>query len=253
MKRGQPKAKNEKGARDVGKIIKVSDTKVRVEFEGGEVFPIEVSETTVPKILIDVLRNKKVGVSLPVDVTLDSTNTKILFVKPLTGTFDLKFIKFYAKENTPPVIETHTKGNNTYGSFSAVLEVQNITGGKSTNWRGARFNVMFFDSFGQDEDGNLLVESKGEASDFLNDFMDAIGVGNHTIPYSENPLPEIEKIALEESRIFSGDIRRVVSKKGERFANVVYFHTYSLDVEDDGDEYKDEKVAEEVNNELLAD
>jgi hypothetical protein len=224
------KVSNEKGVRGVGALVKLDGNKVRIDFENGEPAHIVVSQETIPQILLDVIEKLPVNAKTGVDATLDITGTKILFAKPLNGTFDLKFIKFWAKEGENPVMETKDgKKGTTYRQFSAVLEVQKITGSKSELWKGARFTVFFFDKFDKNEDGNLTVQTGSESADFLNDFMDVIGAGKHQIKASENPLPEIEKIALAEDITFSGDVRRTVSKKsGELYANVVSFNTYNM-------------------------
>lgn len=251
MKRGKDTS-NEKGKRGVGNLIKLDEQKLRIDFEDGDKTPITISVETVPEILLNVLKkmpnNSKVGV----EVTLDISGEKILFVKPLVGTFDLKFVKFYAPEGSLPAPETKMgKGNKPYKQFSAVLEVQNITGKKSDMWKGVRYNVMFFDNFGKDEDGNLLVLAKGDNSDFLNDFMDASGAGFHEIPFSENPLPEIEKIILMEDKVISADVRKTVSKDLKSYANIVTFNTYDLagDFEEVGftEEVKPEEPKEEIH------
>lgn len=227
MKRGKPES-TAKGKRGVGSLVKLAGDKVRMDFEDGTEIGVVISEETVPEILRKVLAKAPDNAKINVDITFDEAQTKIMFVKPLTGTYDFKFIKFWAAEGAKPTIEIKEgKGKKPYGQFSASLEIQKKTGSKFDLWNGCRFSVFFFDSFGKDEDGNLLVLSKGESSDFLNDFMDVIGAGSQTIPYSENPLPAIEEIALAEGRIFSCDVRKTVSKKdGQSYANVVMFNTY---------------------------
>jgi hypothetical protein len=66
-----------------------------------------------------------------------------------------------------------------------------------------------YPNFGKDEDGNLAVSGSGSGSDNLFDFLNATGVSGHVLPYSENPLPAIEKIAQEEGKTF-----KVVVNKG---------------------------------------
>ena len=227
MERGK-KTSYEKGKHDVGNLVKLDATKCRVDFEDGSSANITISTETVPEILLKVLEkmpnNSKVGV----DLTLDTTEKQILWVKPLVGTFDFKLVKFYAPEGSLPVIITKLGADGKpYGQFSAVVEVQKVTGSKGELWLGCRYNVQFYNKFMKNEDGNLVVAPTGASADFLNDFMDVTGAGEHKIPYSENPLPEIEKIALQENRTFSADVRKVVTKKGERYANVVMFNTYT--------------------------
>lgn len=245
MKRAKPES-TAKGKRGVGSLVKLAGNKVRMDFEDETQIGIEVSEETVPEILRKVLAKMPDNAKISVDITFDEPQTKILFVKPLTGTYDFKFIKFWATEGQKPAIEQKKgKGNKPYGQFSASLEIQKKTGSNSDNWHGVRFSVFFFDSFGKDEDGNLLVLSKGDNSDFLSDFMDVIGLGNATIPYSENPLPAIEELAIAEGRIFSADVRKTVSKDGQSYSNVVMFNTY---VDDDFEEVYPELTEQQKDN-----
>jgi len=224
MLRGKPQS-NEKGQRGVGSLVKLSANKVRMDFDAAEPVGLEVSETTIPEILLKVINKMPDNAKVSIECTLDITGTKIMFARPLVGTFDFKLIKFYAPEGQQPVMETKVgKGGKAYRQFSAIVEILRKTGAKSDLWKGARYNIFFFDSFGKNEKGDLLVLSKGEASDFLSDFLDATGVGTHTIPYSENPLPAIERIALEEEVVFSASVKGVVNKKGETYANVVMFN-----------------------------
>lgn len=229
-----------KGFRGTGSLVKLSSTRCRVDFETGEQKPIEISETSVPEILNTVLEKMPDNAKVNVEVTLDDTETKIMFVRPLTGTFDFKFVKFYAPRDQPPVIEVKKgKGNSTYGLFSAVLEVQKKSGAANELWKGARYNVFFFDKFAKTDDGKLAVYADGtDNANLLNDFLDVIGVGSQDIEYSTNPLPQIEKLALQLDKVFSADVRKTVAKDGSAYANITMFHT-SL-----GDEFDFDKVEE---------
>lgn len=257
MRRGKPES-TDKGKHGVGSLVRLSPTKARIDFDDKTQSPIEVSDETFPEILLNVFNKMPENAMISVDITLDTSGTRVMFARPLMGTFDFKFKKFYAPKDQKPAIEIKTgKGDKAYGQFSAVLEVQKKTGAKNNLWKGAQYSVFFFDAFGKDEDGNLLVLSKGDNSDFLSDFLDAVGVGSQNIPYSENPLPTIEELALAEARIFSGDVRKVTNK-GKSYANVVMLNTFmgteEFDLSDDypeTDETDGLSEAQKANVEII--
>jgi hypothetical protein len=196
MKRVESKSDyEEKGERGLAMAVKLPGNKLRMDFESGKTFHIEVSKETLPENFPwdKMSDNKKKHVS----ATMNEKGDKVLFINPASGTFKMKLQKFVAKEGQEPVAETKPgKKGKDYKQFAVLLEI--VEG----SWKGTVYWKPFYPNFAPDEDGNLAVSGQGSGSDALYDFLQATGVGNHLIKYSDNPLPEIQRIALQEGKVF---------------------------------------------------
>ena len=204
----------EKGRRGVADIVRLSADNMRIDFseneelkQPAESFNVVVSfgeDGTVPDYF--PFKKMKDGQRIDASVTMNADGSKILFAVPANGYFEVKFDQFVVTtKDAPPVIETKKGKKNTYGQFACLFE---INGGdwqglkiKDGVWAGARYWFRLYDNF-TNVDGFLAVRGSGSGSDNLSDFLDATVGGGETIPYSENPLPEIQKLAQEENRRF---------------------------------------------------
>ena len=210
----------EKGEMGLASFTKLDETRARIDFEeSGKSYNIAVSlgteETnTVPPYF--PFKAMKPNGSLKVRVTLNKENNKVLFVSPASGELKVKFVKFASPEGVPPVPEEKMgKGNKPYRCFGTILEVS------EGRWKGCQLYSRLYANFGKDpEDGMLAVSGSGKGSDNLQDFLDATGVNYTSIPFSENPLPEIQEQALENARelsvmIVNGWIENFLSGLGD--------------------------------------
>lgn len=218
------RVKNEgiaKGRRGVAELIRISESKARIDFPATEKepaasFQIDVSfgeEGTIP----DYVPFKKIKdkSKFPLSATMDEAGKRILYAVPANGYFEAEFDKFVAKKDETPCPETKksTKGNKTYRDFAAMIKV---TGGdwqglkiKEGCWLGAQYYYRMYDNFADDGNGFLAVKGSGSGSDSLCDFLDAtIGGATSQIEFSENPLPEIEKIAQDVKNTFNINVAK---------------------------------------------
>lgn len=200
-----------KGRRGLAELVRLNEGMIRIDFEKtekleAESFNLKVSygeDGTVPEYV--PVKKMRDGAKIRVSATMNEDGTALLFAVPASGEFDAKLDKFNATDGNEPVAETKPgkKSGTSYKIFSVLIE---ITSGV---WKGAKYFYSMYPNFGKDEGGMLAVAGSGSGSDALYDFMEATGVVEHEIPFSENPLPEIQKIALEENRQF-----RIIVAKG---------------------------------------
>jgi hypothetical protein len=217
-------SKFDKGRRGIAEIVRLNETMVRVDFDATDVLPAESfnvnvsygEDGTVPDYI--PLKKIKDGSKFPASVTMNKAGTAILFAVPSSGFFEVKFDSFLAPEGQEPVIETKEGKlgkdgkKRTYGKFACLLE---ITGGtwqgltiKKGVWAGAKYWFGLYDNFTQGVEGGLAVGGAGTGSDNLNDFLDAVVAGGSSIQYTENPLPEIQKLAKELDSRFNVNVHK---------------------------------------------
>jgi len=195
----------EKGRRGLADVTKLNDTMLRVDFEAtekekAESFSVKVTEDSIPEYF--PFKNMKVNGKTKVSATMNDKGDKILFANPANGEFEGHFNKMPCPEGQQPAPETKPgKKGKDYKQFAVLIEVDAMVGTKAL-WKGCNYWKPFYPNFGKDEDGNLAVAGQGSGSDALYDLLEATGVNEHTIPFSENPLPEIQTIAQAENRKF---------------------------------------------------
>lgn len=196
----------EKGRRGLANVVKLSETTLRVDFEAterekAESFNVKITgEDTLPEYF-PFKRMKANGV-VKVSATMNKEGDKILFANPANGEFEGHFNKIPCPEGQEPAPETKPgKKGKPYKQFAVLIEVDNQVGTKDL-WKGCNYWVPFYPNFGPDADGNLAVAGTGSGSDALYDLMEATGVGDNVIEYSENPLPDIQRVAQAEKRSF---------------------------------------------------
>lgn len=209
----------EKGRRGVAKLVRLSATRARLDFEKVEAnkkypeqpavsYNLDVSfgeDGTIPDYVPFKLLKDNQALSL--SATVDSEGNKIMYAVPASGYFEARFDQFVSdSKDAPPTMKTHTGTKNSYRTFGALLE---ITGGqwnglniKDGIWKGAKYWYGLYDHFAPNADGGLAVKGSGDGSNNLADFLDATVGGGEQIPFSENPLPELQKVAQAEDRRF---------------------------------------------------
>lgn len=218
-------SKFKKGRRGLAELVRLNAEMVRIDFEKTEKedaqsFNLKVSygeDGTIPEYV--PVKKMKDGAKIRVSATMNEGGDALLFAVPASGEFDAKLDKFNAPEGQEPVAETKPgrKAGTSYKTFGVLIE---ITSGV---WKGAKYYYSLYPNFAADEDGNLAVSGTGSGSDALFDFMEATGVAEQTFPFSENPLPAIQRLAKELDRQFriivaKGWIDRIVAPLNEEDA-----------------------------------
>lgn len=208
------------GRTGVGVLVKLSETNARMDFEKVEAnknkpekpavsFEIKVTHgenASIPDYI--PFKKMKPNQKISIHATMDEAGTKILYAKPASGYFEVRFNKFVGEEGQAPVMTTKQgKNNKSYRTFACLFE---ITGGQWNNiaiqdgvWKGANYYYQMYDNFAPGVDNTLAVKGSGDGSTNLADFLDAVVAGGEQIQFSENPLPAIQELAHQlDSRFF---------------------------------------------------
>lgn len=189
----------EKGRQGIANLVMLEGNLVRIDFEAGGV-SVNLKKDDLPEYCPFLA-----GQSPKVVITLNKKEDKVLFVSPAQGEFSAKFSKFSGKEGEAPVATSRPgKKGKPYMAFNSIIE---LIGNK--RWDGATYAAMMYPNFGADEDGNLTVAGSGSGSDMLDDFLTSIGIKDGDIKASENPLPDIQRVAQNLGKTF-----RVIISRG---------------------------------------
>lgn len=188
----------EKGTASLGTMVMMDGDNVRFDLESG--VTISLKKDDLPKNV-----KFKPGRSAKVSVTPNKTNTKVIYVNPASGDYEFRFTKFAGAEDTPP---TPKEKEGKYGTYSETYALMEITDGV---WKGSVFPLkLSMKWLSADEDGNLEVIGDKDYAQRWRDFFDVTGVSAHPemLRYSENPLPDIQRIAQEADTKFKGVVVR---------------------------------------------
>ena len=110
-----------------------------------------------------------------------------------------KFSSFTTGEDDIPVpIEKEGK----FGSYLACVALLTLGG----EYKGMVQPMFLYYKFAEYE-GNLVVKGTGRSSDMLQSFLEATGVWDQDIPFSDNVLPTLQKMILVESKAFGITIK----------------------------------------------
>lgn len=204
----------EYGTSGDAKMVKLDDTRARFDFSDetkkpvtlkvvqGDVFE-EGSDATLPSYV--PFKSMQPNKYLSVRVTFAKDDQKVLFINPLSGEQQVKFLKFQAPEGSEPTwTEKEGKGKNKDGSKKTYREAYPFFEIVDGRWKGCTIRGRIFDNFGLwEEDGLTTVYGTGTGSENLRDFCECVGFEYWSTPFSENHLPEIQKVALENNKKFS--------------------------------------------------
>lgn len=190
-----PQEKKTKGEFGIAKVTMVNGN-VKVEMKSTD------SVYTIKKEDVPEYFPYKDKAVLMAHVTMTQDGQQMLYATPARGDYAAKFICI-GKEGEPPVARTNQYGQ----SFGVIVEIKNNA------WAGARaikwFNLQEYKEgystycvFGKDENGNVKIDGWGKPYEELTEFVTATGLENVDIPYSENPLPAIQKAILEIGKDF---------------------------------------------------
>ena len=132
-------------------------------------------------------------------VTLTAEGDKVLGLRPINAMCKGKFSHFVAGEDEIPVpIEREGK----YGNYLSFISLLNL-GGDYKGMVQPMFLIYKFANY----DGSLVIKGTGRASDMLQSFLEATGVWDQDIPFSDNVLPDLQKMILAESKVFGLTIK----------------------------------------------
>ncbi len=195
----------EYGTSGEANLVKLDDKRARIDFAEGKKVELQVVQgnvfedetTTLPEYV--PFKAMAVNKSIPVRLSMEEGDKRVLFINPLAGEFKVKFVRFQAPEGSEPVwVEKQGKGKRPYREANPFVEV---TEGR---WKGLTIRGRLFDNFGEwKEDGLTTIYGEGTGSENLRDFCSCVGFNYWEVPFSENHLPEIQKIALEKENEFS--------------------------------------------------
>lgn len=218
--------------------IKVTDTKVLVTFEDKPDQKFKLDRDECPD-------NLKSG---DYYVNLNADGDELVGVRPIMGMFRCKFKNMFVPEGEDiPQPQFHEGGPRTskdgrkwnaddYYSYMPMME---IVEGDYKGWQiPVYLNYLFVD----DGDGHIMIKGGGKKADMNVSFLDATGVLEKEIKFSENVLPRLQKEILKEARIFL-----VYLKEG----NVDAFATLpeeEPDVDEDEDLTQDDDEDEPVKS-----
>lgn len=238
--------KLEYGKSGIAKMVKLDANRARFDFEDGTQVSFVVvqgniwedEKATLPEYfpwekMTSFDKNPRAVVN--VRVSFEKGDKKVLFVNPSSGELKVKFDRFQAPEDSAPTWqEKEGKGKRPYREANPFFEV--VAG----LWKGCIIRGRLFDHFGLwKEDGNTTVYGEGTGSQNLRDFCDAVGFDYSNTPYSENLLPEIQKVAKELGNEFT-----IVLNNG-------YISTYVPSMQDDAFTDEADTVSNPEVNDLL--
>lgn len=187
-------------------LYKVSDTKARIEFDGGKDIDLEVVQgnifenekatlpTHVPFKLMKPQNDG--GKPINVKVSMEEGDKRVLFIHPLSGTYKAKFIGFSANPKDEHV-PAWTEKENKWNKIQRIANPYIVLTDKKQRWEGCSIRCRLIDKFGKDpDDGNTTIweEEKGTYWKQLEDFCNAIGFEYWNEPYTENNLPKIQEV-----------------------------------------------------------
>lgn len=204
----------EYGKRGLAKCVKLDANRARFDFEDGATVTLNVVQGNVFENAAATLPDNipfkamKDNSFLNVRVSFEKGDKKVLFINPASGELKVKFVKFQAPEGSEPVWEEKegTYVDKQTGKKKTFREANPFVQVVEGRWTGTVIRGRLFDNFGKDdEDGNTTIffGKKGTSSQNLSDFCDCVGFEYWNEPYTENNLPTIQRVALENDNVFS--------------------------------------------------
>ena len=132
-------------------------------------------------------------------VTLLAEGDGVMGLRPINAMCKGKFSHFVANEDDVPVpIEKEGK----YGPYLAFIALLNLGG----EYKGMVQPFFLYYKFSE-YDGNLVIKGSGRSTDMLQSFLEACGVWDQDIPFSDNVLPTLQKMILVENKVFGLTIK----------------------------------------------
>jgi len=132
-------------------------------------------------------------------VTLLSDGDGVMGLRPINAMGKAKFSHFVAGDDDIPVPFTKEGKFGDYLAFIALLSL----GGE---YKGMMQPFFLYYKFAE-YDGNLVIKGSGRSTDMLQGFLEACGVWDQDIPFSDNVLPTLQKMILVEGKVFGLTIK----------------------------------------------
>jgi hypothetical protein len=172
--------------------IRLTKTKVLVKMDGGESY--EIDKENAPD---DVEAGH-------FNIALNSAGDKMFSYRPLSGTFTAKFLKFAApKDSAPAPVMEESKYRDENGNVKVGAPQQVFTAVILVGDRYEYATKLPY-RFDEGDSGNVTVTYRklGKRVEQLLNFLDVTGVKEKAVPYTENILPTLEEMILDEDRSF---------------------------------------------------
>lgn len=132
-------------------------------------------------------------------VTLTSEGDGVLGLRPINAMTKAKFSHFVAGDDDIPVPFTK---EGKFGDYLAFIALLNLGG----EYKGMVQPFFLYYKFAE-YDGNLVIKGSGRSTDMLQGFLEACGVWDQDIPFSDNVLPTLQKMILVEGKVFGLTIK----------------------------------------------
>lgn len=201
------------GQNGLGTLVKLSDSTARFDFDGGGSFPLSFVFTgegkNIPDFFVPMFSKKMpVNGSLQVKATLTADNAGLAFIHPANKQVKAKFLFFKGGEESSPVPFTKP-GTNPKGGKPFAPECSPTLEITEAPWKGCRlYFKLGYNVFGEGSNGTVALYD-GTNTKFtdqnyakMKSFINAIGVDLSSVKWSENPLPQIQQLALEANKEF---------------------------------------------------
>lgn len=176
-------------------------------------------------------------------VSLSGKGDSVYSVRPAVGTYIVQFVKWARKENTPP---TPKEIIGKFGAYSIMTALLKIVKG---DFKNMEIPLSLAYKFCDDGSGNVAIptsDKSGTAAERLINFLEACGVLDEVLPFTDNVLPMLEKKILKKALPFSvvikgGYVDYISSLEG------VTIETDPEDADDDADQDDSDDDPEEVS------
>jgi hypothetical protein len=136
--------------------------------------------------------------------SLSGKGDSLYSIRPVVGTFIVKFTRWARPENT---VATPKEMVGKFGPYQSMTALLRIFKGDNAGMEIPLFlNYKFVD----DGAGNAAIptsEKSGTAAERLINFLEATGVLDDVIPYTDNLLPTLEKKILKKNQSFSVHVK----------------------------------------------
>jgi len=218
-----PAEKKEKGEFGIAKVSMINGN-VKVEMKSTDgVYTIKKED--VP----EYFPYKERAVILA-HVTMSQDGQQMLYAAPARGDYDAKFTHI-GNENEKPAPQSNQYGQ----SFKVIFEIiqKGWAGAKLIKWYNLQEHKEGYNSyclFKKNEDGNLAIDGFGQKYEELCDLFRATGISEIEIPYTENPLPNIQDAILSADKKF---IIGLSLNTKSNYLDVMVQENFDLDLSED--------------------
>src|SRR3990167_3791840 len=203
--------------------VSIGKGRVEVVFENEKRF--KISTDSVPEFML----GEKFPTSGKFWVKLGRDNDEIQSISPVEGNYQIKFFKFSARKDEDPVPQKQKSSYNDSYYFT-FMPIHRITRG---TLKGCEIAVFLPYRFAEVDGGEVVLvgsdKDNATAVHRLEQWIEATGLVDKRIKYTDNLLPKFQKLALELDKEFNVSLRN---------GKVEYFAPIPQSDEDDARERK---------------